>query len=345
MSKEASGKAGSAGVGFPNLLGLNVLQLLPLLNNQSLGNQLTFNLNGGGSLASRQAESPVPRATATYKYSVKIFNPASSAAESPKFIVRQLHNFQEKFVDLAAVKTKIITTFCTDVHSVSEISAVGYFEGKQKRWLCDDIDVQMMYKVFTGANCEIQLWCERSVVKESTGNNNNKHVPSKRDQHEEEVSDIFEDLKMKHKEMELPKLRLWARMIANGVHESTEEPPNVPMITGTVPKRAKRESLHDVVVDAAKAMAQAFTGSPSTSQHVAVHNSSAAACTTAATQPTVTTSTATSVAAISPSRLADVRMKHYEQLRYLHKMFDDGILSEEEFLEQKGKIMDSLRLL
>ena len=82
-------------------------------------------------------------------------------------------------------------------------------------------------------------------------------------------------------------------------------------------------------------MAQAFTGSPSTSQHVAVHNSSAAACTTAATQPTVTTSTATSVAAISPSRLADVRMKHYEQLRYLHKMFDDGILSKEEFLEQK----------
>ena len=131
---------------------------------------------------------------------------------------------------------------------------------------------------------------------------------------------------MKHKEMELPKLRLWARMIANGVHESTEEPPNVPMITGTVPKRAKRESLHDVVVDAAKAMAQAFTGSPSTSQHVAVHNSSAAACTTVATQPTVTTSTTTSVAPISPSRLADVRMKHYEQLRYLHKMFDDGIL-------------------
>ena len=52
-------------------------------------------------------------------------------------------------------------------------------------------------------------------------------------------------------------------MIANGVHESTEEPPNVPMITGTMPKRAKRESMHDVVVDAAKAVAQAFTGSTS----------------------------------------------------------------------------------
>ena len=347
MSKEASGKAGSAGAGIPNLLGLSALQLLPLLNNQSLGNQLTFNLNGAGSAASRQAESPVPARVTTariYKYNVKIFNPASSATESPKFIVRQLYNFQGKFVDLAALKAKIITSFYTDVCSVKEISAVGYFEGKQKRWLCDDNDIQMMYKVFSGTNCEIPLWCERLVDKESTGSINNKRVPSKRDRHEEEVSDIFEDLKTKHKEMELPKLRLWARMIANGVHESTEEPPNVPMITGTVPKRAKRESLHDVVVDAAKAMAQAFTGSPATSQPVIVHNSSAAACTTAVTQPVVTTSTATS-AAISPSRLADVRMKHYEQLRYLHKMFDDHILSEEEFLEQKGKIMDSLRLL
>ena len=73
------------------------------------------------------------RATATNKYTAKIFNLASSAAESPKFIVCQLHNFQEKFADLAMVNMKI-------------------------------------NKVFTGANCEILLWCERLVDKESAGN-------------------------------------------------------------------------------------------------------------------------------------------------------------------------------
>ena len=133
--------------------------------------------------------------------------------------------------------------------------------------------------------------------------------------------------------MELPKLRLWARMIANDVHESTEEPPNVPMITGTMPKHAKRESMHDVVVDAAKAVAQAFTGSTfkcSSPTHTI--------------QSTVATSTVTSLT-ISPSRLADVRMKHYEQLHYLHKLFDDGILDEREFLEQKSKILVVLRSL
>ena len=112
------------------------------------------------------------------------------------------------------------------------------------------------------------------------------------------MTDIFKSLKEKHKEMELPKLRLWARMIANGVHESTEEPPDIPMITGTIPKRSKRESMHDVVVDAAKAVhvAQAFTGS----------TQSSSACTSAA-QSSVATSTTTSLT-FSPSHLADVRM-------------------------------------
>ena len=285
MAREAV----NAEVGIPNLLGLNALQLLPLLSGQQ--NQLTLNLNnavGGGSSASRPA-----RPVTTYKYTVKILNPASAA--EAKFIVRQLHNFQEKLGNLDALKIRISTTFNTDVHDVSEISAVGYFEGKQKRWLCDDNDLEMMYKVFSSGSCVIPLWCERSVAKEPASITG-KRAPTKRERHEEEVTDIFEDLKGKHKEMELPKLRFWARMIANGVHESTEEPPNVPMITGTMPKRAKRESMHDVVVDAAKAVAQAFTGS-----------TSKCSSPTHTIQSTVATSTATSLT-ISPSHLADIRI-------------------------------------
>ena len=45
-------------------------------------------------------------------------------------------------------------------------------------------------------------------------------------------------------------------MTANGVHESTEEPPNIPIIIGKISKHAKQESMYDVVVDAAKAVAQ-----------------------------------------------------------------------------------------
>ena len=39
----------------------------------------------------------------------------------------------------------------------------------------------------------------------------------------------------------------------------------------------------------------------------------------------------------------DLRMKNFEQLRYLHSLYADGILTEEEFMEQKQSILDSLR--
>jgi len=147
------------------------------------------------------------RGTATYRYTVKVFNPASSGAEFTKFIVCQLHSFQEKFTNIDTIKTKIATRFSVDVQSVNEISTLGYFEGKQKRWLCDDNDLEVMYMVFTSCNFEIPLWCERLAEKEPASSSNIKCAPTKRERCEEEVSNIFEDLKVKHKEMELPKLR------------------------------------------------------------------------------------------------------------------------------------------
>ena len=101
-----------------------------------------------------------------YKYTLKIFNPVSPPERPIKFIVRQLHNFQARLRSLDELKTRIFAMFNTDVHAVSEISAVGYFEGKQKRWLCDNKDLEVMYKVFSSGNLEIPLWCERSVAKE-----------------------------------------------------------------------------------------------------------------------------------------------------------------------------------
>ena len=43
--------------------------------------------------------------------------------------------------------------------------------------------------------------------------------------------------------------------------------------------------------------------------------------------------------------MADVRMKNLEQLKFLQQLYEDGILSHAEFIEQKGIILDSLRKL
>ena len=104
-------------------------------------NQLSLTVNnapGGGSSGTSRSVNPHPAALAAvpaiaYKYTLKIFNAVSPPERPVKFIVRQLHNFQARLRSLDELKTRVFTMFNTDVHAVSEISVVGYFEGKQKR--------------------------------------------------------------------------------------------------------------------------------------------------------------------------------------------------------------------
>ena len=45
---------------------------------------------------------------------------------------------------------------------------------------------------------------------------------------------------------------------------------------------------------------------------------------------------------VSPGRVVDIRMKNLEHLRFIRHLLDDGILSSEEFDEQKCIILDTL---
>ena len=49
--------------------------------------------------------------------------------------------------------------------------------------------------------------------------------------------------------------------------------------------------------------------------------------------------------AISPGKSVDLRMKNLQQLRFIQQLFDDNILSQDEFLEQKKSILEALRKL
>ena len=46
---------------------------------------------------------------------------------------------------------------------------------------------------------------------------------------------------------------------------------------------------------------------------------------------------------MSPGKTVELRMKNYQQLRFLQQLFEDGILDEKEFTEQKGNILEFLR--
>ena len=48
---------------------------------------------------------------------------------------------------------------------------------------------------------------------------------------------------------------------------------------------------------------------------------------------------------ISPGKIIELRMKNLEQLQYLQNLFEDDILDEKEYSEQKNNILSSLRKL
>ena len=66
------------------------------------------------------------------------------------------------------------------------------------------------------------------------------------------MDDLVSELKEKHgTKCTISQLRLWASVINCRNHDSTDDPPSVPAITGIQPKKLKTQSLSDATVVAA----------------------------------------------------------------------------------------------
>lgn len=81
--------------------------------------------------------------------------------------------------------------------------------------------------------------------------------PSKR-QKMEDVDLVFKELKEKHgNTFDTPRLRLWARMVTNKIHDDLDSPPNIPAFCST-PRRCQQQSLSSAITGAANALVKAF---------------------------------------------------------------------------------------
>ena len=122
---------------------------------------------------------------------------------------------------------------------------VGYFCGKQsaKCWIVTQEDLNAMYE--TGKD-KIMLWADARVT--SSGANtligqkrkcgDSYSFVNKHQQIEAEVDNTVTELNEKQGDKySMPQLKLWARSIIYSNHDSTEEPPDIPAITGTGPKK------------------------------------------------------------------------------------------------------------
>ena len=258
-----------------------------------------------------------------YSYKVKIINPRRKS----DVVVRHLYGFCSKFESVIGVRAKLMEKFEDQVPSSVSFD-VGYFEGQQhsKMWLCSNDDLKSMYTKYPKG--EITLWCEGKGAEQSNVCGKRKRdepKSSKRQDKEDEVEAVYKELKGKHGErFDAPRLRLWARMIVSKLHEDMDTPPNVPAFNSTPKRQKQSESFASAQSGAAVAFAKAMGDSPRPE-----HNED---------RPHVT-------ASVSPRKTVELRMKNYEQLRYLQQLFDDGILSEAEFLEQKRNILGFLKNL
>ena len=142
---------------------------------------------------------------------------------------------------------------------------------------------------------------------------------------EDSVDIIYDKLFSKHKDsFSVPQLRLWARMIHCGTHEDYDNPPHVPMIIGTTP-RQKTSTFTEALTGAAEAVARAFAPQ---------------------TTPIQSSSSSSHVATgISPGKSTEIRMKNLEQLRVLHQLHQDNIITDKELVEQKSIILGTLHKL
>ena len=102
------------------------------------------------------------------------------------------------------------------------------------------------------------------------------------------------------------------------MHNSYDDPPDLPASKTPEPKRCK-ESLSEALAGAAVAYTTAVSGS---GKHKDIPPPD---------RP-----------GMSPGKVVDLRMKNYEQLRYLQQLYEDGILCEKEYVEQKRKIIEFL---
>ena len=253
-----------------------------------------------------------------FAYSVKIYNPVHRS----EFTWRDLHDASHQFSSIGALRLALYHELEDDIPDDEQYN-LGYFEGKQqkKKWLVSSSDLDAMYACFEGKQ-QISLWCDgkqppesecessdedgRRSKRKKKKKNSRKQRKTKADDREEELESIFQQLKEKHEsKYSGTQLRLWARMIVAKTHDDMDEPPKVPMITGAVQKSQPKDSLTDVFVSAATAVARVF----------------------------------------SPSQKVDLRMKNLEQLRQLQKLLEDGILSQEEFESQKKIVVLSLNNL
>ena len=143
------------------------------------------------------------------------------------------------------------------------------------------------------------------------------------EEREDRVQSTIDKLKEKHGPEFTPmQFRIWSEMIVGGIHSSIDNPPTSAMFTragkGVISSKKKDDSVAEALTHAALTISSAL--SP-------------------------TTPGKGTVMGTSPVRLIESRSKCYKQLHDLNTLKVSGVLSEEEYDNEKGAVLRVLKKL
>ena len=204
---------------------------------------------------------------------------------------------------------------------------IGYFEQATKHWIHNRLDVADVWNKIEGG-AKITLWCmhSESVVSKSSsskrgpeGENNTERKKQKLCSSRELAEEYEQKLQEKHSSRYTPfQYKMWAEMLASGVHNDMEEPPADSMFTrGT--KHQKQPENRDAVVSGMMSVVNTLCQAVTSKQSV--------------------------TASASPVKRAELRSKYIQQLGELRQLLDNEILSQYEYEEQRLHIVSLMREL
>lgn len=249
-----------------------------------------------------------------YSYAIKIVNPSKKSdfrvyniRDIPKFVgVGELESLiKKRFEEFSDYEGTLCMGFVQPGHG---------WKGKQ-HWINDEADLEDMYSLSKKNN--IMIWCHQKSQKRSRSSSKSTEEPATKrakciESNEAKITDAkktYEILVKKHKIYTPEQLHAWAQLIQMKKHFSMDEPPKYPFFKKTSRKDVKPENSI-------------------TEQQMSDESASLL-------QKDVK----------SPTKVAELRMKNLEQLKYINELYKDGVLTEEEFREQKTNILLDIRKL
>ena len=149
---------------------------------------------------------------------------------------------------------------------------IGFFEKRnnKKRWIKNVDDLNNMYANHCPSD-SLKLWCaeqDKPVDKETRTRKATQEKRLDKESRKDLESTLQELSDMHGKKYTEAQLRVWARLVVNGLHKDMDSPPNIPIISGEPVKKKSAPKENDSLTDVIKAAVSAFAeklGSPSRS--------------------------------------------------------------------------------